>query len=89
MEIYEEAVMVLTEAIPLLRTYEQCFEWIERCDAFLRLSVQFRENVMSGQSKDRLRLVVLRMRLMRVSVYMKMLERAEEDERELRYSSTR
>ena len=82
METFEQAVIVLAETIPLLRTYEQCYEWIEQCDVFLQLAAEFRENIVRGQSKEWLRVMMVRLRRMRVAVYGKMMERAEKDERE-------
>ena len=82
METFEQAVIVLAETISFLRTNEQCYEWIEQCDVFLQLAAEFRENIVRGHSKEWLRVMMLRLKLMRVSVYWKMLEWAEKYERE-------
>ena len=78
MEKFELEARVLARAIPLLRTYEQCYELLERYDTFLQLAAEFRR----GNSNRRLRILILRLRELRISVYFKMMERAEKDERE-------
>ena len=78
MEKFELEARVLARAIPLLRTYEQCYELLKRYDTCLELAAEFRRE----NSDIRLRILILRLRELRISVYFKMLERAEKDERE-------